>query len=133
MRLNELTNMPKTKRISVTELSSQRAAGWPITSQNKGAQPVFIATTIIQIRISAAAHGGNASRATMSRRLAVLANRSIAHNAGRPRATTAAKATSEPAATKFHQANKAGYARMASTRGVSSTVQYRLTPAAIAA
>jgi hypothetical protein len=44
----------------------------------------------------------------MSRRLVVLANRIIAHKAGRPKATTAAKAAIDPAATRFQHANKAG-------------------------
>src|SRR5260370_29505583 len=100
--------------------------------EHKGDQPVHITTAKIQMRISATAHGGNPSRTTMSLRLAVQANRSIVHNTGRPKATTAAKATSEPAATAFQQADKAPCARIASARGVSSTVITRLTPAAMA-
>src|SRR5690242_9043663 len=100
-----LPTSAQTASRSVTKLSAQRATGWPMTSQSKGPQPVFITTAVIQIRISAAAKGGNASRATMSRRLAVQANRIITQATGTAKATTAASATSEPAATRFQKAD----------------------------
>src|SRR5437763_5513899 len=102
-------------------------------SHGVGAQCVRLATSAIQITKVASANGGNARRRRMSYRRFATAERIIANTIGKAAPAAAASATNAPQATIRQKAKSVACWRMTPTSDVSSTVQYRFTPATIAA